>query len=334
MKSPATGKEMKTAVRKDKLTYRKEEFEINYHSYKCEDSGEEYTDDDLDLINTNQVYNQYRVKHGIPFPDEIKEIRKKYGLSASKMSDILGLGANSYRLYEAGEMPSVSNGRLISLIKHPKGFKNQLIASSAIIEAVELANLIAHANKIYEEEKRKNKEDILCSLMENIEKPNEFNGFKTPNFERISQIISRYSSEMELYKTKLNKLLFYTDFLFYRNTGFSMTGLTYKAIPYGPVPSDYELLYTKLEREEKVIKIEQAFENGNVGEIIQGTNPNDEFVFSEKENEILTKVIGKFRNNTSTQMIQITHNEKAWIENEKERKKISYQKYAFDLVGI
>lgn len=47
-------------------------------------------------------------------------IRKRYGISAQKMSLLLGIGINQYRLYEQGEVPSVSNGRMIRLISNPK----------------------------------------------------------------------------------------------------------------------------------------------------------------------------------------------------------------------
>ncbi len=47
-------------------------------------------------------------------------IRKRYGISAQKMSLILGIGINQYRLYEQGEVPSVSNGRMIRSISNPK----------------------------------------------------------------------------------------------------------------------------------------------------------------------------------------------------------------------
>ena len=39
------------------------------------------------------------------------------------MSRILGFGANQYRLYEAGEMPSLSNARLITLIAEKDNFE-------------------------------------------------------------------------------------------------------------------------------------------------------------------------------------------------------------------
>ena len=38
------------------------------------------------------------------------------------MADILGFGTNQYRQYESGEIPSVSNGRLIMLAADPRDF--------------------------------------------------------------------------------------------------------------------------------------------------------------------------------------------------------------------
>jgi putative zinc finger/helix-turn-helix YgiT family protein len=122
MKSPITGKEMKLTKERRSMDFRKETFEIVFHYYKCEDSGEQFTTTELDEVNMNQVYNQYRDKFNIPFPDEIIRIREKYGLSAAKMSEIFGFGVNSYRQYEAGEMPSVANAKLIQMVDDPKKF--------------------------------------------------------------------------------------------------------------------------------------------------------------------------------------------------------------------
>ena len=41
-------------------------------------------------------------------------------------------------------------------------------------------------------------------------------------------------------KTKLLKEMFYTDFLYYKETCNSITGLEYAKLPYGPVPDQYE----------------------------------------------------------------------------------------------
>lgn len=48
------------------------------------DTKETFTTTQMDMFNTAQIYNSYRSEYGIPYPDEIKDIRKRYGLSASK----------------------------------------------------------------------------------------------------------------------------------------------------------------------------------------------------------------------------------------------------------
>ena len=90
------------------FSFRKNDFEITEHFYLCEETQEEFTTSELDALNLNQVYNQYRDKYGLPFPDQIKRIRAKYDVSALKMAEILGLGVNSYRLtlgfkYDGGD---------------------------------------------------------------------------------------------------------------------------------------------------------------------------------------------------------------------------------------
>lgn len=63
MKSPITGKEMVLMKESRILSFRKEEFEVAYHYYKCEDTGEFFTTTELDKINLNQLYDQYWAKH-------------------------------------------------------------------------------------------------------------------------------------------------------------------------------------------------------------------------------------------------------------------------------
>ena len=78
MQSPITGKEMQLVKEPGvKLKFRKEDFDVTYHYYLCEDTGERYTTDELDRINETQVHNKYREKYGIPFPDEIREVREQ-----------------------------------------------------------------------------------------------------------------------------------------------------------------------------------------------------------------------------------------------------------------
>ena len=72
MKSPFTGGDAALCHEKQSFEFRKDNFEIVYHFYRCKDTNEEFTTTELDQLNMNQVYNLYRQKYAIPFPDEIK----------------------------------------------------------------------------------------------------------------------------------------------------------------------------------------------------------------------------------------------------------------------
>jgi uncharacterized phage-associated protein/DNA-binding transcriptional regulator YiaG len=327
MKSPITGNEMKLMKEPQPLAFRKEEFNVVYHYFLCEKSGEQFTNDVLDTINITQVHNQYREKYGIPFPEQIKAIREKYNISAIKMSEILGFGANAYRLYEAGDVPSISNGRLMLSVVQPEEFIRQVEASIQILSFKERIKYIESAKEVESIEKA----EIWHSTFSTS--PSEYTGYKALDLEKIGNVIA-YLNKVDLFKTKLNKLLFYADFYMYQLTGHSITGLEYRAIPYGPVPKDYDYLYLKLQDDKKINIVEVAFENGNYGEKIQPTIQSKNECFTEIETTVLDKVIDTFKTNTTREIVEISHNEPAWKENKDDRKVISYQKYAFNLVAL
>lgn len=106
MRSPFTGGNATLKHEVSELTYRKETFKYVHLYYECDETKERFTTTELDEVNIGQIYNQYRAKYGIPFPDEIASLRKQYGLPAIKMSRILGFGDNQFRLYENSDMHS------------------------------------------------------------------------------------------------------------------------------------------------------------------------------------------------------------------------------------
>ena len=221
MKSPITGLEMKLTKEQRSMIFRKETFDIVFHYYQCEDSREQFTSAALDELNMNQVYNQYRDKFNIPFPDEINNIRGKYGLSASKMSEILGFGVNSYRQYEAGEIPSVANAKLIQMVDDPQNFM-EMTALCGTLDEKARGKYIQKAIFLAEEKKRNIfninfKEYLLGNHLADI-----YSGYRNPNFEKITEMVVYFSDKLSPFKTKMNKLLFYADFLMFKQSCFSI----------------------------------------------------------------------------------------------------------------
>ena len=318
------------------LSFRKNDFEITEHFYVCEDTKEEFTTSELDAININQVYNSYRDKFGLPFPDQIKRIRQKYGVSAAKMSEILGLGANSYRLYEQGEVPSVGNGRLILAAEDPKEFKRFLIASEELIEPKDFKKIKNRIDELFFLEDQKSEQYYNLTIVELFNKivPDEYTGYRLPNFEKIANIVLFFSERTQTWITKLNKLLFYCDFLSFKNYGYSVTGIDYRAIKLGPVPSKFQKMYELLSEGELVDREYMEFENGNYGSYFKPCLTFNETLFEEHEIEIMNFVINKFKYTRPKEIIEISHSELAWKNNIEEQKIISYKDYAFNLEAI
>jgi putative zinc finger/helix-turn-helix YgiT family protein len=334
MKSPITGKEMTLTKERRSMDFRKETFEIVFHYYKCEDSGEQFTTTSLDELNMNQLYNQYRDKFNIPFPDEIIRIREKYSLSAAKMSEILGFGINSYRQYEAGEMPSVANAKLIQMVDDPQIFIGMIELCASLDENFK-SKYVQKAHLLVEEKKRNIfklnfKEYLLGKHLADV-----YSGYRNPNFEKFTEMVVYFSDKLSPFKTKMNKLLFYADFLMFKRSCFSISGVRYKAIDMGPVPNNFQSIFEYLANREEIFINTTEFPNGFTGEQFKarvGRKFNSE-LFTANELQTLEKVATVFKETTTYEIIELSHLEKAWKNNEKNKSEISYE-YAFELNHI
>jgi len=329
MLSPFTGKEMTILKEWRTMTYKKEEFHVCFHTWKCEETGEQFEDEHFAQLNYDQVQNQYREKYAIPFKDEIIAIREKYDLSAIKMSQILGFGDNTYRQYEAGEMPSQANARLIFIASKPFEFKH-MVRISDIDEQLR-DKLYKRIEHLIQSETQNFEKQLLSNYLFGVERPSVFSGFRMPDIEKFAEMVLFFSEKLEPWKTKLNKLLFYADFDCFGKTGKSISGINYRAINMGPVPEKFQSLFDYLENN-GVVKINViSFCNGGIGEqFLPAERKCNETLFSVEELKVLTEVAEKFKDTSTNEIINYSHREKAWLENKDSHGLINYM-YAFDL---
>lgn len=332
MNSPITGKPMVLKTEVKPITFRKEEFTVPYRFYYCEDSGEGFTDPALEDLNTSLVYNAYRAKHHIPSAVEIRKTREQYDLSALRMGEILGFGQNSYGQYERGEIPSISNSKLLKLAAEPESFR-QLVRDWETDDLKAKDQLLARVEKIIS--KQSGYDLFFENYLMGDSKMSEFSGYRKPSFEILSEMIVFFSHTLPSFKTKMNKLLFYADFLAFRESGQSISGATYKAIPYGPVPEKYESIFENLSTTDVIdIQYESKPDGSKIEKLVgMEDRPINSAKFSEKELDILQKVAEKFSGVNSSEIVDISHQETAWIENIEGKRLISYF-YAFDLKAV
>lgn len=327
MTSPFTGGVATLLCEPSTLVFRKETFRYIHQFYECQDSHERFTTTELDEVNLAQVYNQYRAKYGIPFPEDIKRIRQHYALSATKMSEILGFGENQYRLYENGDMPSEANGKVLMSIMNPEFFRTFVENARGQFSEDEFAKLMDKANAWRKEKYPQ----VLVEYVFNICRRTAFNGYANQSIDKLKNILL-YFIEMGkgVFFTKMNKLLFYTDFLAYRMTGKGMSGLSYKAITYGPVPLRWDRIYSFYDEINQEIV---QFKDDRVGTMLVSKLSPDMTEFSDEEINILEYVYQRFKNETPKQISETSHHEEAWLRNLNSDQLINFE-MAFSLKAI
>ncbi len=147
-----------------------------------------------------------------------------------------------------------------------------------------------------------------------------FTGYRAFSLEKMAAMVSYLALRTsDLYKTKLNKLLFYADFANYYLHGSSISGSRYVHLPYGPVPDSYEETLETLNHY-GVIDISKL----NSAELVRsGENSAPDFL-SPEETQSLDWVLETFGELSATQLTKISHREKAY-KNTRTGEEIAYE---------
>ena len=328
-KSSVTGESLKIIFRPETVTYRGEEYPCVVTLFQDEADSEPYTTTESDTVWFNQVTNQYRAKYGIPYTDEIIALREKYGLSATKMSAILGFGVNQYRLYEMGEVPSESNGKLIRSAMNPRTFLDLVNNSRHQLTDREYAKITARVQEVinqipdwYEERRAV---DRIFRTHRGME-----NGFTPQSTARLKNLLLYVIEQMgEVFQTKMNKVLFYIDFLSYRESGMAISGLAYNAIEFGPVPQRWDRVYSAFDEvvpEPRLVRDQEST-------ALTASTEADMTCFTEQERAIIDSVCLKMKGLSAHEISELSHKELARQRHVHQVETIPYLE-AFDLVEV
>ncbi len=329
MKSLYTGKDMQLVVEKREMEFRKESFIIHFHCYQCEDTKETFESTQQSELNYQQVTDQYRAKHHIPFTEEIIDIRKRYTIPATAMSNLLGFGVNMYAKYEKGEIPVPSNGTNIALAASPVAMKS-FIERCTDIDPKHLAKIESAIASMLSE-----KADPMDIYLQSVIKPTPSirTGYVRFSKEKLFEMMSFFAGTVQPFKVKLNKLLWYADFLHFKLHNRGISGLQYQALPMGPVPTEYQTLFDMARHSQSVQIDKYEFNTNSVGEQFVQCREFNPTVFRETELSVLKHVTEVFRSTSTARIQEISHEENGWIDNESNRDVITYD-YAYELKNI
>jgi len=264
--------------------------------------------------NLLKVRDAYRVSKGLLTSNEIYEIRSYYGLTQSEFATMLGWGEITVTRYESKTVQDETYDSVMKMV-----YENSMLALEYLDKHKE-----RFTNKRYIEIRSniKKKLDLnsrmylkmqeIKSLYTKYEEMSDFNGYKALDVEKIAEVMGYFANEVSyLYKVKMMKLLWYTDVIYYRRHGHSMTGLVYEHMTYGALPIGFNEILN--------VPTIQVIEEMNYDDISYRIVAKDKVIesaFSEDELSVLGLVANKFKDYRSKQIVDYMHKEKAYLVTE------------------
>ncbi len=317
--------EVKPANTIRKVNIRGETFEVPVKLYKCLECGYDQIEDHEDPQDEIDIaFREYRKKHNMLQPEEIKFIRKKYGLTQQELAKILGISPATLSRYENGGLQEFAHDRLLQFIAEPKNMYALIEKNKSLLSDDRTKEL---KNKIFEAMGNADRYESL-ERKHNVSSE-KYRGNKTFSFDFFEKVVLYVINKVEalgnvVTKTKLNKLMFYIDFLSYKELGHSITGAVYVKLPYGPVPDGFQAALELME-ENGSINITEIYpqEGDAVTYIIHSSKLVYSIDLNEKERKIIDSIITNLGTKKASELSRISHEEIAYKETQ-EKRKIDY----------
>ena len=170
------------------------------------------------------------------------------------------------------------------LLSDPLNMKKLLEKAKNNLKPKEILRIESRLNTLLT---RTNVFDCVESMLSN--EISIFTGFRAFDLSRFANATLFFARECApLFKTKLLKLLWYSDFLSFKRTTISLTGSKYIHFPYGPVPEKYELILGVMD--EEVIDIIPTSIYDHTGEEIRPRQEFDPNMFNVREMDVLITI--------------------------------------------
>jgi uncharacterized phage-associated protein/transcriptional regulator with XRE-family HTH domain len=279
------------------------------------------TDDDAEYT-LKLLHNLYRAKHRIPHPEDLEAERLKYGLTANKMAAILGISPNAYRNYEAGEIPSLSNAKLLGLIDKPLVFR-ELVVGSEELKEKEKNHLIKQiTNSPQVSDSAAPYHSSFGHIGGNME-----TGLREPNDEKAIALTAYITHKARSGKVKMNKLLFYCDQYHFKKHARSITGSRYRAVSHGPIHAHYEALFYEAQNQEAIVIENEQIKDEYIQHTLspKWTLEKCKQYLSATEIESIDVVLSKLGSMRASELEYLSHQEECWKQQFSERQLISYE---------
>ena len=256
-------------------------------------------------INLKRAYKEYIKKHDLVTPEEIKEIRNKYGLNQALFAKILNIGEATLKRYESGALPKENYSIKIRSCKNINNLKRYLEENKKNLSISEYRSILETINNLENSEK-----DFNLLIEESIKTIH-----KNLNFEKLKGMIAYILKKLhdehieDTYMTKLFKLLWLAEKYYYLLTNNKITNLKYIALQHGPIPEEYNIITEYLIKNNVI----EEFENTDGGIILKLKDETYIKHLNQKEKEAVDFIIKKFgRHKAGFLGDNVTHKFSEW----------------------
>lgn len=311
------GKEVETKKisRRETFIVCGEDITIDAQVMVCVDCGEEIFCEELDSATLISAYNEYRRKHKLLLPEEIKKIREQYGLSQRSFAKLLNWGDKTICRYENGSVQDRAHNSLLLFLREPENMRTYLTENEVMFDERQKTRLLNIVEKLEKDTEYRVGRRFFDSFFSKT--PCEENGFKGFDYEKLCAMVLYFAHKgTELLKTKLMKLLNYSDMTFYKENGISISGLKYVHLPYGPVPDNFDMIFGRMAADH-IAHIEVSYDNGYEKHQVIPECEVPEEVLSDAEIQMLDRIYDKFKDFGSVEISDYSHKEKGYMSTKK-----------------
>jgi putative zinc finger/helix-turn-helix YgiT family protein len=307
--------ETKIIIRRESYDVCGETIDVDAHILVCAECGEEFYCEELDNTTLVTAYNEYRRKHKLLLPEEIKRIREQYGLSQRGFAKLLNWGDKTICRYENGSIQDKAHNSLLLFLREPKNMRTYLTENEVSLDARQKVKLLDTVDKLEQDTEYRVGHRFLNMFFSIA--PCEENGFKAFDYDKFCAMVLFFAHKTsELLKTKLMKLLNYSDMIYYKENGISISGVRYAHLPYGPVPENFDILFGTMAADH-IAHIEVVYDNGYEKHQVVPECDIPEGILTVSELDVLTRIYEKFANFGSVDISNYSHKEKGYASTKK-----------------
>jgi putative zinc finger/helix-turn-helix YgiT family protein len=291
--------------KKEIVEVRNERIAVKAKVLECVHCKNEFDDAKAEDAPLELAYREYRLRKGLMQPEEIVKLRESYGLTQLEFANLLGWGIATLSRYEKGALRSDAHETALKLVCNSLNIAELLTINGSFLSVERRESLLQGLRVMGHEARWKAVEHLL----------RDEQGNAALDLYRLRQMVLFFCKTLNgVWKTKLNKLLFYSDFKCFKKHKRSISGSGYIAHHFGPVPVGYDQIYGWMATLSELDVREEEINEINVGEKLVSRKASDLTVFSAADLAVLEEVKLKFRSYTATKISEVSHDERAWGE--------------------